>query len=74
MRKGPNVAGIDSVTGQLTRLFHPRKDAWDEHFAWNGAKIVARTIIGRVTVQVLGMNDADFLGVRAALRQEDVWE
>ena len=29
--KGPNIAGIDPKTGQLTRLFHPRDD-WNAHF------------------------------------------
>ena len=74
VRKGPNVAGIDSATGQLTRLYHPRIDGWDEHFEWKGAEIVGRTTIGRVTVQVLGMNESDFVEVRTALRNEGVWE
>src|SRR5258708_39599797 len=34
--KGPNVAGIDPATGQVTRLYHPRQDRWDEHFDWHG--------------------------------------
>jgi hypothetical protein len=51
--KGPNVAGIDSETRKLTRLFHPRVDEWNTHFGWNGAEIVARSPIGRVTVGVL---------------------
>ena len=34
--KGPNIAGIDSLSGQLTRLFHPRSDQWKEHFRWPG--------------------------------------
>ena len=31
--KGPNLSGIDSVTGHMVRLFHPRRDRWAEHFA-----------------------------------------
>ena len=27
LHKGPNIAGLDPVTGQLTRLFHPREDS-----------------------------------------------
>lgn len=30
--KGSNLTGIDPETRQLTPLFHPRTDAWDEHF------------------------------------------
>jgi HNH endonuclease len=66
-RKGPNIAGIDPSTGNVTRLFNPREDRWDTHFEWDGAAIAGRTTVGRVTVQVLGMNDPDFLEVRLAL-------
>ena len=34
--KGPNIAGIDPYRGEVTRLFHPRRDVWDEHFQWDG--------------------------------------
>lgn len=44
-RKGPNVAGIDPLTGELTRLFHLRKDLWLEHFFWSGAEIIGSTAI-----------------------------
>lgn len=67
VRKGPNIAGIDPTTGEIARLFHPRKNRWDEHFKWDDANIVGRTPVGRVTVHVLGMNDADFLKARLAL-------
>ena len=30
--KGPNLAGIDPLTGATVRLFHPRTDTWAEHF------------------------------------------
>jgi hypothetical protein len=32
LHKGPNIAGIDPATGKLTWLFHPRQDAWEQHF------------------------------------------
>jgi hypothetical protein len=65
LAKGPNIAGQDPRTKKLTRLFHPRIDVWTEHFRWNGAVIVGRTLIGRVTVLVLSMNEPD----RVALRE-----
>ncbi len=49
--KGPNVAGIDSETGELTRLFHPCTDAWSRHFRRNGAEIIGLSAIGRVTIK-----------------------
>ena len=54
--KGPNIAGIDPETGQLTRLFHPRQDEWDAHFEWTGPVVVGRTAIGRATIDVLKIN------------------
>src|SRR5438093_390741 len=45
--KGPNLSGIDPVSGEIIRLFHPRRDAWAEHFLWNGAALLGRTGVGR---------------------------
>src|SRR5580700_9580832 len=41
--KGPNVGGIDPETGNLTRLFHPRKDRWSDHFRFTGVLLAAAT-------------------------------
>src|ERR1022692_3270768 len=74
--KGPNIAGRDQLTGQLVRLFHPRTDIWRDHFKWAGAVLVGLTAIGRTTVNVLAINEPDFLAVREALvrEQADVLE
>ncbi len=56
LHKGPNIAGIDPETGALTRLFHPRQDRWEEHFAWVGPELTGRTAVGRTTIDVLGIN------------------
>jgi hypothetical protein len=37
--KGPEVAAIDSLTGQPTRLFNPRVDQWHNHFRLDGGRI-----------------------------------
>jgi hypothetical protein len=68
--KGPNIAGIDSRTGVLVRLFHPRVDQWDDHFRWNGSEIVGFTDIVRATVKVLLMNDPVVVWLRASLSAE----
>ncbi len=72
--KGPNIAGRDTETGDLVRLFHPRTDVWHEHFQFAGAVVVGLTAIGRVTVHVLAMNEPEFLAVRQALIREGVWQ
>jgi hypothetical protein len=55
--KGPNIAGIDPQTSEISRLFHPRNDVWGEHFEWNGDVLVGLTAIGRATIDVLKIND-----------------
>jgi hypothetical protein len=55
--KGPNIAGLDPESGQLVPLFHPRRDRWTEHFAWEGTVIAGRSAIGRATVRLLAMNN-----------------
>ena len=54
--KGSDLASIDSETGAMSRLFHPRRDRWDEHFEMRGPLIVARTGVGRATVRLLQLN------------------
>lgn len=68
--KGPNIAGIDPETGELSRLFHPRTDEWNSHFSWNGAEILPLSVIGRVTASVLNMNDAEVVWMRETLALE----
>jgi hypothetical protein len=68
--KGPNIAGLDPLTGHLVRLFHPRRQVWDRHFAWDGPTLVGRTRIGRTTIRVLAMNDPEFVDFRATLMEE----
>ncbi len=68
--KGPNLAGIDPLSGKLARLFHPRRDAWSDHFRWEGPKIVGVTRIGRATIAVLDMNHPDSVAVRESLIEE----
>ena len=62
------------MSGKPTRLFHPRRDAWDGHFAWEGAFLRGQTAIGRTTIAVLGINDPDAVAVREALLEEGLRE
>jgi len=68
LRKGPNLTGVDPVSGELVALFHPRRERWAEHFLLRGAHIQGTTPVGRATVYVLGMNDARRLELRSELR------
>jgi hypothetical protein len=71
--KGPNLASFDPDSGKLTRLFHPRRDRWNEHFRVEGARIVGQTAVGRTTVWLLEMNSEILLSLRAGLKREGRW-
>jgi len=45
--KGPNLTGIDSETGAIVLLFHPRQEGWRDHFAFRGPRIIGLTPRGR---------------------------
>ena len=69
-QKGPNLAGIDPVTGKLTRLFHPRRHRWNRHFRWQGPRLLAKTAVGRVTLYVLDINHPLRISLRRSLMEE----
>jgi hypothetical protein len=71
--KGPNLAGIDPDTQALTRLYHPRRDRWAEHFRWEGEVLVGVTAIGRTTVRVLNINDSTAAEIRRNLMASGVF-
>ena len=71
--KGPNIAGVDPVTRKLSALFHPRRERWQDHFEWQGLKAIGKTPTGRVTVQVLSMNNRDWINIRRALFAEGLF-
>jgi hypothetical protein len=65
--KGTDLASIDPESGEMLRLFDPRRDRWYEHFELRGAEIVARTGVGRVTVRLLRLNRTERLREREIL-------
>ena len=67
LRKGPNLTAIDSVSRRIVRLFQPRRDKWDRHFGYAGARVVGKTAMGRATISLLGMNAPERLRVRELL-------
>jgi HNH endonuclease len=64
LHKGPNLTGIDSRTGQVAALFHPRNDRCSDHFVLNGLRIEGISETGCATVHVLAINDARRVEVR----------
>jgi hypothetical protein len=64
LRKGPNLTGIDPQTGEVTRLFDPRRDVWFEHFRFDIVEIIGLTPTGTATAALLEMNHPERLRVR----------
>ncbi len=47
------VTAHDPISCEVVPLVHPRRDLWDEHFAWSAERrgdIVGITPIGRATI------------------------
>jgi hypothetical protein len=71
-KKGPNLSGIDPLTGSIVPLFHPRKDSWSAHFRWSGPLINGITASGRATVALLDLNHEDRIRLRLSLLREGI--
>jgi hypothetical protein len=65
--KGSDLCSIDPATGEITRLFHPRRDRWKDHFTLSNGEIQGITPQGRVTAKILQLNIPERLAERRAL-------
>jgi hypothetical protein len=70
LHKGPNLSGRDPLTGNVVRLFDPRRQSWKRHFEWREALLLGRTQTGRATVAVLDINAPQRVALRRILRDE----
>src|SRR5690606_6943772 len=58
--KGENVAALDPLTHDATKLYNPRQQKWDNHFRINSnATLTGLTPVGRATIRVLRINDEE---------------
>lgn len=64
--KGTQTEALDPETGQLVRLFDPRRQQWSDNFGWSdtGTQILGRTPCGRATVLALQLNNLIAIMVR----------
>ncbi len=69
-RKHVAVSAIDPVTEREVPLYHPRRDVWDDHFAWSVGftEIIGKTATGRATVARLQLNRESLINLRTVLR------
>ena len=59
----------DPASGRLVPLYHPRRDRWDERFAWSDdvTLIIGLTPTGRATVDALLLNRDGVVNLRRLL-------
>ncbi|MGD1864495.1 MAG: HNH endonuclease [Phormidesmis sp.] len=64
--KADRTHGTDPLTDKIIALYHPRQQKWSEHFSWSneGTHIIGTTPCGRVTVEVLQLNNPFAITVR----------
>jgi hypothetical protein len=64
--KGNRIAAPDPRTGEVVRLFDPRRQVWSEQFEWSmeGDVIIGRTATGRSTVAAVRLNRAELVEAR----------
>jgi len=67
--KSTRTAAVDPATGEQVLLFHPRRERWEDHFAWNDdfTMVLGLTPTGRATVAALFLNRAGLLNLRRIL-------
>jgi 5-methylcytosine-specific restriction endonuclease McrA len=63
-RKNARTTFIDPDLDLEVRLLHPRQDAWTDHFAWKGVRVIGITSVGKATIAALDLNRALILAIR----------
>jgi len=64
--KADRTEAMDPTTNDKVNLFHPHRNAWADHFAWNDqvTEIVGLSAIGRATIVSLRMNRPQLVRLR----------
>jgi hypothetical protein len=64
--KSSHLDAFDLLTQERCAIFHPRTDAWAEHFCWDGTTLMGQTPLGRATLALLRLNHPRRLKIREA--------
>ncbi len=74
--KSTDIASYDVDTKQLTPLYNPRIQDWNEHFRVEpgSAVVMGKTRVGRVTIRILNMNHPTQIAARHVLMESGRWE
>lgn len=67
--KRSDIDALDPVSRERVPLYHPRRDDWREHFAWNEdcTRLLGLTPTGRATIVKLELNRLGVVNLRRVL-------
>jgi len=66
LHKSDRISAPNSSSGDVIPFFHPRLDDWDTHFEWDDYILIAKSEIGRATIQALDLNHERRISIRRA--------
>ena len=52
IRKGSDLSSVDPETNEVTPLFNPRTQIWEDHFRFEDTSIIGQTPVGRATFSI----------------------
>ncbi len=64
--KSDRMLAAVASSEQQSRLFHPQRDDWAEHFCWNddATELIGLTDVGNATISLLRINRPQYVRVR----------
>ncbi len=67
--KYTKTTASDPLSGAMVPLFHPRRERWVDHFAWDSTYtiVIGLTPTGRATVHALQLNRPGLVNLRRIL-------
>jgi len=67
--KSNKISATDPINHLEIPIFHPRKNIWSDHFAWDvsGLFIIGTTPNGRASVDLLKLNRLELVNLRSLL-------
>jgi hypothetical protein len=68
LHKSDKLRAVDAETGEDVELFHPIREAWAEHFRFDGNVIERLSPRGRATIALLQLNSVRRLRIREVER------
>ena len=66
LHKANCIDVIDPDTGNRVPVFNPCLDDWDDHFGWDGYRVIGQTPLGRAIVAALEFNHLRRIRIRQA--------